>query len=67
MGRMELAHTHYYTNKYLLYSTGRSAQCSNLYGGKKGMDICMYIADSLHCKPEANTTFKINYTPIKFF
>ena len=34
------------------------------------MDICIYIAESLHCSPETITTLLIGYTPIqnkKFF
>jgi len=33
-------------------------------GGSRLGDVC-YIADSLHCTPETNTTFLSNYPPIK--
>ena len=43
------------TNKDLLYTTGNSTQYSNdLYG--YGVDICVYITDSLCCIAEINTT-----------
>ena len=31
----------------------------------EGRNICVHIADSLHCTVEANTTLKSNYPPIK--
>ena len=51
----------------LLYSTGSSAQCSVMTqrggegdgGGREaqeGGDICIYMADSLHCTAETITT-----------
>ena len=30
-----------------------------------GGDICIHIADSLHCTAETNSTLKSNYPPIK--
>ena len=30
------------------------------------MDICICITDPLCCTPETNTTFYVNYMPIKF-
>lgn len=46
--------------KALLYHTGRSGQSSVITSmGKKEwvyVHMCAYIDDSLHCKPEANTT-----------
>ena len=48
----------------LLYSTGSSVWCSVMTerGGmvgrdvQEGGDICIYVADSLHCTAETNTT-----------
>ena len=31
---------------------------------KEEGDICIYVADSLHCMAETNTTLESNYTPI---
>ena len=31
---------------------------------QEGRDICIHIADSLHCTAETNTTLKSNYTPV---
>ena len=31
---------------------------------QEGGDICIHIADSLHCTEETNTTLQSNYTPI---
>ena len=32
---------------------------------QEGEDICIHIADSLHCTAETNTLLECNYTPIK--
>ena len=32
--------------------------------GWEGGDICIHVADSLHCTAEINTTLQSNYTPI---
>ena len=32
---------------------------------QEGGDVCIHIADSLHCTAETNTTLYSNYTPIK--
>ena len=32
---------------------------------QEGGDVCIYMADSLHCTAETNTTFQSNYSPIK--
>ena len=57
-------------NKDLLQSTGNSAQCyvaASLDGrGALGrVDICIWMAASLHCPPEIITTLKISYIPIQ--
>ena len=45
--------------------------CSMLYGSLdgrgvwRGMDTCIYMAESLHCLPETITTFVIGSTPIQ--
>ena len=47
------------TNENLLYSTGNSTQYSGDINGKeiqKRWEICIHIADSLHCTAETNTT-----------
>jgi len=31
----------------------------------KKIDTCIYIAESLLCIPETNTTLLINYTPLQ--
>ena len=32
---------------------------------QEGGDVCIYMADSLHCTAETNTTFQSKYSPIK--
>ena len=46
------------TNENLLYSTGNSVLCGDLNGKEiqKRGDICIHIADSLHCTAETDTT-----------
>ena len=34
-------------------------------GVREGRDICIHIADSLHCTAETNTALQSNYTSIK--
>ena len=34
-------------------------------GGSRGRDICIHIADSLHCTAETNTTLSSNYPLFK--
>ena len=58
------------TYKSLPYSTGNSTQNSVMsYIGKaslkKRVDICICVNESPCCTHETNTTFSINYTPIK--
>ena len=56
------------TNKDLLYSTGKSAQCyvAAWMGGEFGgrMYTCICTAESLCCAPETITTLLISYIPI---
>ena len=55
-----LLHIKQITNKNLLYSTGKSTQYSVMtyirIESKKGMDIGIYITDSLCCSAETSTT-----------
>ena len=59
----------------LLSSTENPARCSVTIqrgeigvGGRRKVqergDICIHVADSLHCTAEINTTLQSNYTPI---
>ena len=36
-------------------------------GGSRGRDICIHIADSLHCTAETNTTLSSSYPHVKSF
>ena len=56
-------------NQDLRYSTGNSAQCCVLawmgveFGGS--MDLCIFMAGSLHCLHETVITLLIGNTPIQ--
>lgn len=63
-------HTHHCTKQMttenLLHSTGKStSQFVITYRGKKRMDVFICTTDSLCQPPETNTTWEINYIPIK--
>ena len=56
------------TNKDLLCSTGKSAQCYTAAGvgafwGR--VDTCICMAESLCCSPETTSTLSIIYIPIQ--
>ena len=57
------------TNKDLLYSAWNSAPCywGNLEGRRvwRRMDMCICMAESLHCSPEIIMILLISYTPIE--
>ena len=42
--------------------------CDDLGGRdmQEGEEICLYIADSLHCTEDINSTLQSNYIPIFF-
>ena len=57
-----LLYTEWMVNKDLLYGTGNCTQCSMIT--YMGMDICIYITESLCCTVEINTTLYSNYYKI---
>ena len=46
----------------MIYRGGNGAGSVEVH---EGGDVCTYIADSLGCTAESNTTLWSNYTPIK--
>ena len=69
MDRYALLYLKWVTNKDLLHSTGKSAQCSLAawMGGESGgrVDTCICMAESLCCPPETMTMLLIGYTLIQ--
>ena len=65
MDMYTLLYLKWLTNKVLLYSTWKSAQCyvAAWKGGEfvGRMDTCICIAESLRCSPETITTLLISY------
>ena len=66
MDTQALLYLKWVTNKDLSYGTQLSVMCQP---GQEGvwqrMDMCIGLAESLHCSPEAITTLVISYTPMQ--